>query len=102
MVLMFIAKVRVETPLHVAITRGNEQIAELLVRKGSDVTATNARGRTCMHVASYLPPGGVLERAILYGGQVNAADELGRTPLHLQCCAVKQHVDGKNSVEAWR
>lgn len=62
------------TPLQIAIARGNDRIAELLIQKGSNVNATNKQGIILERI---------LERAVLEGGQIRAVDELGSTPLHL-------------------
>jgi hypothetical protein len=39
------------TPLHVAVRRGNEKVAELLIKKGADIQAATKEGWTPLHTA---------------------------------------------------
>ena len=79
------------TPLLIAMAKGHEKMACLLIRHGSDVHAANVQGRTCLHFISHCKfsdhginyAEGILAQLILNGVQVNAADDLGSTPLHL-------------------
>jgi len=73
------------TPLHIAAAENRCEIAELLIKEGSDVNATNMQGRTCLHMATCSRTGvpGTLQMLILHGADVNAVDELGSTPLHI-------------------
>ena len=69
-------------PLHLAVAAGCYETVEMLINRGSDVHATNLKGRTYTHMMDRVP-GGIAEEAFLGGGQINAVDELGCTPLHL-------------------
>ena len=71
------------TPFHVAVSRGNRDIAEFLIKNGSDALATNFQGKTCLHMSRYYGDNRLLERMIRDGLDVNAVDELGCTPLHI-------------------
>lgn len=83
---MFIAKISWGIHPFSSITRarGSYDTAKLqLIENGSDVDTTDIKGRTCLHMASYLGSEEMLQKVILHGGEVNAVDELGSTPLHL-------------------
>ena len=64
------------TPFHLAVSRGNSNIAEFLIKNGSDALATNFQGRTCLHMSRYYGDNRLLERMIRQGLDVNAVDEL--------------------------
>ncbi|XP_014226784.2 ankyrin-3-like [Trichogramma pretiosum] len=78
------------TPLHLALNRGHEQIAEWLLRRGADINLANAKGSTPLHLIS----AGKMDCADLLktffeisDGQrrpveVDARDNEGKTPLH--------------------
>jgi ankyrin repeat protein len=55
------------------------KLVELLIAKGADVNAKNARGDTPLHLACYA---NVAELLIAKGADINAKDRPGYTPLH--------------------
>jgi ankyrin repeat protein len=40
-----------ETPLHLALQRGQVDVARMLIERGADVTAQNNDGETPLHLA---------------------------------------------------
>ncbi|MFC1781833.1 ankyrin repeat domain-containing protein [Planctomycetota bacterium] len=66
-----------QMPLHLAIQWGNTEIAELLIDSGADVSATNTRGLTPLHLAGSKE---IAELLIAKGADVNAKDNFGYTP----------------------
>jgi ankyrin repeat protein len=68
-----------QSPLHGTTTHRDEQIAQLLVKAGADVSAVDDRGRTPLHRCKSLPVAKVLVQA---GANVNAQDTNGYNALH--------------------
>ncbi|WDK16644.1 hypothetical protein CGRA01v4_07927 [Colletotrichum graminicola] len=73
------------TALHVAVSQGYEEVADLLLRSGADVHAVAARRRkrTAMHIAAHLGHVGVVEVLLRHGAVVDARDGGGETPMNL-------------------
>jgi ankyrin len=70
------------SPLMIAASTGNTQIAEKLLEKQANVQMKNMNYETALHIAAH---GGHLDvvRALLkYGAIVDAEDQKKRTPLH--------------------
>lgn len=72
-----------ETPLHVAVARGNEALVEFLLASGADLNRRCMFGCTALHDGQQRA--GVAARLLRYGAQVDARDDLGQTPLMLAC-----------------
>ncbi len=71
------------TPLIVAVSMGEKQIAETLVAKGADVKAKDTYDRTALHAAILLGQQDLATLLIEKGVDVNATDKTGQTPLTL-------------------
>jgi ligand-binding sensor domain-containing protein len=71
------------TPLEAAVLRRQTEIALLLIDRGADVNAKDARGRTALHLADQRE---VAEKLLASGADVHARDGTGLTPLHAVCC----------------
>jgi ankyrin repeat protein len=83
------------TLLHVAVERGDEAMAAMLLDAGANASAVDAKGKAPLHVAFSVPVSGVpqvsesLVRLLLErGADANALDKDGQTPLLL---AINQH-----------
>ena len=74
-----------ETPLSLAIENGETMGSiQLLIDLGSDVNATDDRGRTALHAATKREDVGIVKLLIAAGADVNAQDAIDReSPLHL-------------------
>ncbi|MCP4602721.1 MAG: hypothetical protein GY847_19765 [Proteobacteria bacterium] len=71
------------TPLYLAIRRGQIATANLLIERGADVCAENKDKKTALHVAvQYGPQKEIIKRLLAAGVDVNAADKYNETPLH--------------------
>ena len=72
------------TPLHAAATKGNSEIAGLLIDNGADVEATEEfSGKRPLHAAAALGKTEVAELLIARGADLEARDVKGRVPLIL-------------------
>ena len=90
------------TPLYEAVTGGHKDIADLLISKGADVNAKEAKNRiTALHWAAWRGRKEIAELLIAKGANLNTKNNDGRTPLHN--AAWKGHVEiaklliGKNA-----
>ena len=70
------------TPLHMAVTMGHREMAELLLVQGADVDARDTFGQTSLHQAARWGHKDLAEFLIAKGADVNAKDEAGGTVLH--------------------
>jgi ankyrin repeat protein len=72
-----------ETPLHVAARAGRRDVAALLIDRGADVKAVDARKRTLFHAVALCGDPGieVAKRLIDHGAPLDARDADGLTPL---------------------
>jgi len=71
-----------ETPLHLAIALGYEQIAQQLVHFGSSLYETDEEGNTPLHVAC-TESLGLVRHLVENGADVNARNSNKQTALHL-------------------
>ena len=69
------------TALHGVAGQDEPELAELLIERGTDVSAGNDMGMTPLHIAQYASIVAVLVRR---GADVNARAHNGWTPLHVQ------------------
>ncbi|MDB4794793.1 ankyrin repeat domain-containing protein [bacterium] len=82
-----------ETPLHMAVSEGKKETAELLIAQGADVNEKNEGGETPLNLASTKE---VSELLIAEGADVNARGFLGSTPLDQ---AIRNPFKDKNKAE---
>ena len=68
------------TPLHLAISTGNEHMARLLLRHGADVLRRDGNGSTALHLAAEAGNEGLVE-LLLQSMDPNEVDYTRRTPL---------------------
>lgn len=69
------------TPLHEAVSKGQRDVAEVLLSKGADVHARSKSGATPLHVAAVSGYTDLAEVLLDEGADVNARDGNGHTPL---------------------
>uniref|UniRef100_A0ABD2XKR6 Uncharacterized protein n=1 Tax=Trichogramma kaykai TaxID=54128 RepID=A0ABD2XKR6_9HYME len=76
-----------DTPLHVAASRGDKQMATILLKKGANPNSVNAKGFTPLHlICQRLWSDGMVELFFKMNDELNqlvkidARDKLGRTP----------------------
>ncbi|MEG5038185.1 MULTISPECIES: ankyrin repeat domain-containing protein [unclassified Microcoleus] len=70
------------TPLHLAVDRGSQDIAELLIANGARVNARNENGQTPLYRAIAIGHNEIAALLINNGTDVNNIDGSGTTPLH--------------------
>ena len=71
------------TPLHEAVTGGHKDIADLLIAKGADVNAKEAKNRiTPLHWAVWRGRKEIVELLIAKGADLNVKNKDEGTPLH--------------------
>ncbi|MEG4228888.1 ankyrin repeat domain-containing protein [Microcoleus sp. N9_B2] len=71
-----------DTPLHLAVDRGSQDIAELLIANGARVNVRNAKGQTPLYRAIAIGHNEIAALLINNGTDVNNIDGSGTTPLH--------------------
>ena len=69
------------TPLLMAISWAQKEIAELLIAEGANVNAKNDDGETPLHYAAFVGQKEIAELLIAKGADVNAKGDDGNTPL---------------------
>ena len=77
-----IEKISYMTPLHKAVSVGNYNIVNLLIKKGADISAKNGRGETVLHIASKKGDKDILSALLKNNPNLEAEENNGRTPLH--------------------
>eukprot|EP01113_Clastostelium_recurvatum_P035093 TRINITY_DN4847_c0_g1_i1.p1 TRINITY_DN4847_c0_g1~~TRINITY_DN4847_c0_g1_i1.p1 ORF type:complete len:1286 (-),score=274.34 TRINITY_DN4847_c0_g1_i1:33-3890(-) len=75
------------TPLHVAVSHSNINIAQYLLKKGAIVAIGDSSGFTPLHLAcsSDKIPRKIVRLLLEYTPDINLRDKEGRTPLHFAC-----------------
>jgi cytochrome c len=71
------------TALHVAISAGRKDIAELLIAEGADVNEEKALLGTALHIAALKGSADLAALLIAKGANIEATNNWGRTPLHM-------------------
>ncbi|MEG4582512.1 ankyrin repeat domain-containing protein [Microcoleus sp. MON1_C5] len=70
------------TPLHLAVDRGSQDLAELLIANGARVNVRNENGQTPLYRAIAIGHNEIAALLINNGTDVNNIDGSGTTPLH--------------------
>jgi ankyrin repeat protein len=81
------------TALHGVVGHDGPELAELLIRRGADVSAKNDMRMTPLHIAQYAS---MVEVLVRHGADVNARSQFGWTPLLVQA----QEGEDTGAVEA--
>ena len=70
------------TALHLACASGDDDLARWLIKRGADVTSTDARGDTPAHLAAHRAPDNVAitRRLTRAGASTHARNDAGETP----------------------
>ena len=89
---MFYAQGKAGSALLIAASRGNQDIAELLISNGASVHAIDDAGETPLHKASFWGYGNVVKLLIASGAEIDALSENGCTPLYLAASDHHQEV----------
>ena len=87
-----------ETPLHVAVHSGDEEVVNLLISLKVNLEIVNNKGLTPLQLADSLNKIQIIELLINQGADVNVIDNDGNTLLHLQvkkrdCCVAHMLLD---------
>jgi ankyrin repeat protein len=69
------------TPLHIATSSNNKDIAKLLVDLNADVNARNIDGQSPLHNSAYLGYNSIVEFLVDVGADINIRNNDGDTPL---------------------
>ena len=73
-----------QTPLYVAVDRGREQSARLLIDAGADIKISNHKQRTALHLAASNGHSSIVGELIKVPHlNLNVRNENGQTPLHV-------------------
>ncbi|XP_062556746.1 uncharacterized protein LOC134221572 [Armigeres subalbatus] len=78
-------------PLFLAAVKGQNEIVELLIEKGTNIELSTNEGHTAMHVAALSGKVDVLRTLIDKKAKIDVHDKNGWTPLH--CAAQEGHND---------
>lgn len=94
-----------ESPLAKAATRGDLDEVKLRIDQGENVNASDALGRTPLHMAVFYAHPRTAALLIASSADVNARDRVGMTPLHAAVLAgslqeVQLLLDGKADIKA--
>ena len=72
-----------ETALHKAAAKGNEDIGQLLLRRGASIEAKNKTSNTPLHLAAQNGHTSMVKLLLEEGASVDAINKYKNTPLHL-------------------
>lgn len=82
------------TPLHLAATRSNPDIAKLLVAKGADINAKDNNGETPLHLAAYTRKKELVEFFLRMGANAYAKDFKNETPRDKAYLSLSHDIQG--------
>ncbi|MGE5625823.1 MAG: ankyrin repeat domain-containing protein [Bacillota bacterium] len=80
-----------DTPFMIAVRKGREPIARVLVELGADVNHRNRMQRTALHEAAQNGAMQMVRLCVTYRGRLDIQDVNGNTPLHL--AAARTHAE---------
>jgi ankyrin repeat protein len=83
------------TPLHIAVSKGDQNIVEALLEKGANVEAKDKDGYNPLHIAVTKQNQKIVEALLEKGANVEVKDNYDQTPLHIAILK-----ENKNIVEA--
>jgi ankyrin repeat protein len=76
------------------VTRGDWQMAELLIAKGADLNVANANGQTPLHLSVRQGRKDIVELLIKKGADVNAKNKWNRTPYDIAVDQGRKEIAG--------
>lgn len=82
------------TPLMVAATFGQAEIARLLISEGADLDARNNSGGTALHVACFFSQPAIVELLLNAGADLHAVNSRGFTPLDVASIEFDEELGG--------
>ena len=86
-----------QSPLHTAVVRGKNEIAEVMIQYGGDVNEAGMWGQTSLHQAAKWNNLEGFKMLLTYGANINARDMDGRTTTHMAAMSksaeTKQNTD---------
>ncbi len=82
------------TPLHLAATRSNPEMAKLLVTKGADINAKDHNGQTPLHLAAYTGKKELVEFFLSKGADAYAKDFKNETPRDKAYISLSHEIQG--------
>lgn len=77
------------TPLHLAVSSGNAELAKYLIKKGASINRKDYYGQSPLHLASSEGNIELMRLLIENGANVDAVDKGGRTPIYLAVASCK-------------
>lgn len=72
-----------ESPLHIAVTRGRLDLVNILLEYGADIGAVDQYGQSPLHLAVRTGHVNIVENLLQRGANIDAVDRNGATPLLL-------------------
>ena len=69
------------TALHLAVSRSNESLTQVLLQHGADFERQDAEGQTALHIAAKLGSHAIVQLLLERMASVEVKDDLGRTAL---------------------
>ena len=82
------------TPLHIAATSSNPEIAKLLVARGANVNARDNNGTTPLHIAAYTGRKELVEFFLSKGADAYAKDFKNETPRDKAHHSLSHEIEG--------
>ena len=74
-----------DTPLHLAVNKGNFSIAQILINRGAEIDVRNKKNQTPLHLACQKSNINIFILLINCRASLYLRDQDGNTPLHILC-----------------